>query len=78
MKHRELSPQQEQLIENFRFDLAMIDGPDDMFPDDGYIDDKEPLVPVPPTDDTSASVALAAVYDLTAYRNRKEIVWRHE
>jgi hypothetical protein len=62
----ELTPQQERIVEDFNFELAMIDGPEDMFPPDDLGGDREPRWPKPPRD--SGDVALAAVYDLTYSR----------
>lgn len=68
-KHMNLTPEQERLVEDFAFDLAMIDGPDDMFPPDGGV--REPREPLLPSSINDATVALAAVYDLTRYRHNR-------
>jgi hypothetical protein len=76
MNQIELNPTQEQLINDFAFNLAMIDGPDDMFPPDNLGGDREPREPILPSDNDSQFIALAAVYDLLAYRKKKVEVFR--
>ena len=76
MNQLELTPTQELIINDFSFELAMIDGPDDMFPPDNFGGDREPREPILPSDTDSQVIALAAVYDLLAYRKNKVEVFR--
>lgn len=64
-----LTPEQQKICEEFCFELAMIDGPDDMFPPDSG--DRAPLEPKGPQNSSSEKLCLAAVYDLCQYRSRR-------
>lgn len=70
----ELHTTDEQLIQNFVYELAMIDGPDDMFPPDS-MGVREPRRPILPNLDGNDRLALAAVYDMAVARqNRRSIM----
>ncbi len=71
MNYKELTPTQEQLINDFVFELAMIDGPDDMFPPDNFNNDHEPRNPLVPGGIDSQAISFAAVYDLLSFRRKK-------
>lgn len=69
----ELQPIQEQQIQDFAFELSMIDGPEDMFPPDSQ-GVREPRRPILPNPRGSEQLALAAVIDLAVARqNRRSI-----
>lgn len=78
MTTKELSPQQEQLVESFKSDLSMIDGPDDIFPPDNSGGVREPLQPILPHDSSSESLSLAAVYDLVQFKKKQTQVIKRD
>jgi len=71
-----LTQQQERMIEDFAWELSMVDTVDDIFPPDaGGV--HEPRRPLPPTLPGAEHVCLAAVYDLAqARQQRKSLMQR--
>lgn len=71
-----LSRDQEQLIEEFAYDLSMIDGPEDIFPPDDLGGVREPRVPIMPQGSNAETISLAAVYDLALTRERRARLYK--
>lgn len=71
MNNLEISPEQQKIVNEFIFDLAMIDGPDDMFPPDNQCGDNEPRNPIAPSDTDCQSLVFAPVYDFVSYRKTR-------
>lgn len=71
-----LTQKQEQQICDFAFELALIDGPEDMFPPDDFGGVREPRRPVQPSGCSPEAICLAAVYDITRARERRTALER--
>lgn len=67
---KELNIEQEKLMEDFAYELMMVDTVEDMFPPDttGVQEPRRPLQPILPS---AEMVSLAAVYDLAVARENR-------
>lgn len=64
---------QEKVMQDFEFDLAMVETVHDMFPCDGGAGVREPRRPGPKLIPGAETITLAAVYDLAQVRQNRQV-----
>lgn len=71
MNKEQLTPEQQEILNEFVSNLAKVDGPNDMFPPDYFSNDFEPRNPICPSDSDSQAKTFAPVYDMVGYRKHR-------